>query len=199
MNGTFVLQDQSSRRLFGNFTLDSGRSVLGRSSRCEIVVNDLTVSRRHAELWAQGLSMTVIDLHSRNGTYVNEQRIQKCVIKSGQQLRFGSVSFLLGVTEIDNEEPLSQEPTASCGDTGSATVTRVPALLLSPAERRVFDCLVKGLAEKQISTGLGLSPHTVHNHIREIFRAFHVHSKAELLAQLLQKNGGGAEHGQRSA
>jgi DNA-binding NarL/FixJ family response regulator len=71
---------------------------------------------------------------------------------------------------------------------------------LSEAERRVFELLLTGQPEKGIARRLDLSPHTVHNHVRAILRAFHVHSRAELLAELL-RNGQttiiGADHDAR--
>ena len=62
-------------------------------------------------------------------------------------------------------------------------------MLLSEAQQRVFDELLSGLPEKAIARRLRLSTHTVHNHIRAIFRHYEVHSRAELLARHLRDQG----------
>jgi DNA-binding NarL/FixJ family response regulator len=63
---------------------------------------------------------------------------------------------------------------------------------LSPAQWRVFELLVEGFGEKQIATRLQLSHHTVHNHVRGIYTRYSVHSRAEFLALLLQRQRGKA-------
>lgn len=59
----------------------------------------------------------------------------------------------------------------------SAEVPRV-----SPAERRVLELLVNGHTEPQIAKQLGRSVHTIHTHIRSLYRKMRVHNRAELIA-----------------
>jgi hypothetical protein len=56
--------------------LGSGGAVLGRSRDCDIVVDDVNVSRRHAEVRPSGGSWTVRDLGSTNGVKVNGRRLE---------------------------------------------------------------------------------------------------------------------------
>jgi DNA-binding CsgD family transcriptional regulator len=49
----------------------------------------------------------------------------------------------------------------------------------------VLRLLLSGLSEKQIAARLDLSRHTVHNHVKEIYRVVGVQSRAELMAILL--------------
>ncbi|MFM9965427.1 MAG: response regulator transcription factor [Planctomycetaceae bacterium] len=56
---------------------------------------------------------------------------------------------------------------------------------LKPAQLRVLELFLKGLLEKQVAEKLGISQHTVHNHAREIYRAYRVHTRPELLLQAL--------------
>ncbi|MFW5738908.1 MAG: FHA domain-containing protein [Myxococcota bacterium] len=56
-------------------TLPAGVLVMGRGSRCHIVVDDLLASREHARLTVTEDSVVVEDLGSTNGVYVNEHRI----------------------------------------------------------------------------------------------------------------------------
>jgi hypothetical protein len=56
--------------------LPKGKLILGRGSRCHIVVDDLLASREHARLTVTEDCVFVEDLGSTNGVYVNERRIQ---------------------------------------------------------------------------------------------------------------------------
>lgn len=55
--------------------LPPGKLVMGRGSRCHIVIDDLLASREHARITVSEDSVVVEDLGSTNGVYVNEQRI----------------------------------------------------------------------------------------------------------------------------
>jgi DNA-binding CsgD family transcriptional regulator len=59
----------------------------------------------------------------------------------------------------------------------------VAASRLSPRERDVLAGLLDGLADKEIAARLGISRHTVNQRAKQVFRAFDVHSRAELLAR----------------
>jgi hypothetical protein len=56
--------------------LGSGGAVLGRSRDCDVVLDDVNVSRRHAEVRPSGGSWTVRDLGSTNGVKVNGRRVE---------------------------------------------------------------------------------------------------------------------------
>src|SRR6188472_1193837 len=58
------------------FVIDRPRTVIGRSSRCDFVVDDPNVSRRHAELQRRGGDWYVVDLDSTNGIAVNGKPVR---------------------------------------------------------------------------------------------------------------------------
>ena len=65
--------------------------TLGRSSRCDVVIDDPNVSRRHAELRPRGGSWVLTDLGSTNGSSVNGRRIDApTVVKPGDELELGT-------------------------------------------------------------------------------------------------------------
>lgn len=70
--------------------------TLGRSRDCDLVVDDPNVSRRHAELRADGESWRVVDLGSTNGIKVNRRRVDEALLRSGDRIT-------LGVTDFDFE------------------------------------------------------------------------------------------------
>jgi DNA-binding CsgD family transcriptional regulator len=162
-------------------------AILGRGTRCEFVVDDRSISRKHAEIGIRPSGPYVTDLDSRNGTFVDNLRIQSSELMHGQLVRFGTVSFAV---LVEGEESASGDETDDPRVEASAngSVMRGMREGLSEAQRKVFDRLVTGLAEKSIARQLALSQHTVHNHVRAIFRILGVHSRPELFAILLRNN-----------
>jgi DNA-binding CsgD family transcriptional regulator len=185
MDGSFILHNQSSTYVSKFFKLTAGRFVLGRSLECDFVVMDETVSRRHAEITVAAGCVRVRDLESRNGTFLNDSRINECVVSPGQIVRFGDVTFALSMPRPDFQQPEAEEETASCASADQKI--DFDRTKFSVAECRVLDLLLSGLAEKEIATQLHLSQHTVHNHVRAIYRIVEVHSRAELLARFIRK------------
>lgn len=66
-------------------------ATIGRSSRCDIVLDDANISREHAELRPRGGSWVVTDLGSTNGSSVNGRRIDgPTVVKRGDEIELGT-------------------------------------------------------------------------------------------------------------
>jgi hypothetical protein len=65
------------------------RTLIGRSPDCDIFLDDVTVSRRHAELVKDGETFTIRDLGSLNGTYVNRRRIESAVLEDDDEVQIG--------------------------------------------------------------------------------------------------------------
>ena len=95
--------------------------VLGRSTRCQMVVNNQTVSRRHAEISVTGTVVHVLDLDSRNGTFIDDKRIKAGELRLGQTLTLGGVSFVLSTTTPPQEAFDSKVDTARVGQIRQAT------------------------------------------------------------------------------
>jgi hypothetical protein len=73
-----------------DMTLDQGVTVIGRSSGCDIVVDDPNVSRRHAEIRRLGEGYSLVDLGSTNGTEVNGQRVGETSLMNGDVIGVGT-------------------------------------------------------------------------------------------------------------
>ncbi|MCL2466310.1 MAG: FHA domain-containing protein [Micrococcales bacterium] len=72
------------------FLLDGDATVAGRSTSSDIFLDDVTVSRRHAEFVREDTSFTVSDVGSLNGTYVNRERIEKQhLLRGGDEVQIG--------------------------------------------------------------------------------------------------------------
>lgn len=84
----------------------SGSMTLGRSSSCEIPIQDDRISRRHSELQLKDGGLRIKDLGSANGTLVNRKKIKETALASGDQIQFDTVTFLVvGPTNTEALEP----------------------------------------------------------------------------------------------
>ena len=71
------------------FALDSDRITVGRSPDCEIFLDDVTVSRKHATLVKGGDGFAIEDAGSLNGTFVNRRRVERHDLEDGDELQIG--------------------------------------------------------------------------------------------------------------
>jgi pSer/pThr/pTyr-binding forkhead associated (FHA) protein len=109
----FVLRGVSGIT-FGKIFPVHGTVVIGRQSECEISIPSEEVSRRHAELRLTPDGVMVEDMGSSNGTYVNDRRVTRQLMKAGDELRLDTIRFLLLAPGQDIN------PTAARPDTGAA-------------------------------------------------------------------------------
>jgi pSer/pThr/pTyr-binding forkhead associated (FHA) protein len=78
-----------------SFTLKNNRTLLGRAISCDIVLDDLNVSRTHAEIRRESPTLwNVADLGSTNGTLVNGRHIASAVLSEGDRITVGTTTFL---------------------------------------------------------------------------------------------------------
>jgi hypothetical protein len=71
------------------FAVDAGRTVVGRSPDCDVFLDDVTVSRRHAEIVRDGDRLVIRDLGSLNGTFVNRRRIDEAELEDDDEVQIG--------------------------------------------------------------------------------------------------------------
>jgi DNA-binding CsgD family transcriptional regulator len=172
--------------------LAEGTLLVGRHSTCDLVLKHPSISRFHAEVSVRGDSIHVRDLNSRNGTFLDGQRIEAADVYAGQRLNFGDLMFDVrpaGATKVMTDSALETPNLSHVATVPPDGGTPLP---LSGAERRVFELLLLGLSEKEVATRLGVSPHTVHCHVRKIYKLLDVSSRPELLARYVRRGGGAA-------
>ncbi len=80
------------------FLLDSELTEVGSRPDSDIFLDDVTVSRRHAEFYRHGGIFAVRDVGSLNGTYVNRERIEEAALSGGDEVQIGKfrLVFLQG-------------------------------------------------------------------------------------------------------
>jgi pSer/pThr/pTyr-binding forkhead associated (FHA) protein len=102
LNTHIVSQEREFARIVGlngpfegeEFTLSEKENTIGRTEENLILLPDPSVSRQHARVVVEDNGRHVVfDLHSSNGSYVNRKRIQRAVLRDGDVLTIGNVSF----------------------------------------------------------------------------------------------------------
>jgi diguanylate cyclase (GGDEF)-like protein len=73
--------------------LGSEPLVIGRSAKCDVVIEQESVSRNHARIAHDGRGYVVQDLGSTNGTYVNDVLIDRSSLRDGDQIKVGRTIF----------------------------------------------------------------------------------------------------------
>ena len=71
------------------FLLDRSTTSAGRHPDSDIFLDDVTVSRRHAEFRRDAGEFIVVDVGSLNGTYVNRRRVERHRLRDGDELQIG--------------------------------------------------------------------------------------------------------------
>jgi len=85
------------------FALDSDVTRAGRHPNSDIFLDDITVSRRHAEVVRREEGYHVRDAGSLNGTYLNRERIDEAPLANGDELQIGKfrLVFFAGGTQVE--------------------------------------------------------------------------------------------------
>jgi DNA-binding CsgD family transcriptional regulator len=140
-----------------------GSTVLGRDPGARGVALDYTgVSREHAQVTRSvGRATSIMDLGSKNGTFVNGERVEVRTLREGDRITLGpqvELRFLI------------------------ATLGEHDGIRLTPREKEVASLVAHGLTNKAIAERLGVTPHAVDAVLRSAFARVGVGSRAALAA-----------------
>ena len=72
-----------------HIALSQSRETIGRAGEASILLDDVTVSRRHAAIEMEADGRYLVDLASLNGTYVNHRRIERTRLRDGDEVQIG--------------------------------------------------------------------------------------------------------------
>jgi FHA domain/zinc-ribbon domain len=95
VTGHGVLVVRSGDMTGARFTLSKPTTRIGRGPDSDILFDDITVSRSHAEVFVTDDGLFVRDLGSLNGTYVNRIIIEKTALVHGDELQVGKFHMIL--------------------------------------------------------------------------------------------------------
>jgi DNA-binding CsgD family transcriptional regulator len=165
------------------FRLKAGEFEIGRSNECEIIILDSSISPIHARLRVTpGGQLHIADLGSKNGIFISGQLASAAALSSEQEFQIGAVSL-----RISAGHPLqdSQDDSVEESPVSLSAQNKAQALVsLTLHQREVLQLVAQGLTEDEVAIALGRSFHTVHNHLKQIYKRFNVHSRQKLIAKL---------------
>ena len=78
-----------------HWQLDGDRMAVGRDPSSAVYVNDASVSWHHAELVRRGLSWSIVDTRSTNGTFVNDARAIEAMLHADDRIRLGQIELIV--------------------------------------------------------------------------------------------------------
>lgn len=87
--GSALLVVKRGADIGARFLLDQDITLAGRHPNADIFLDDVTVSRRHAEFHRHGTNFEVRDLGSLNGTYFDGVRIESALLDDGAEVQIG--------------------------------------------------------------------------------------------------------------
>src|SRR3954471_17978484 len=88
-SGSALLVVKRGPNAGSRFLLDKDVTTVGRHPESDIFLDDVTVSRRHAEFQRSGDGFLVRDVGSLNGTYLNRERIEDAPLAGGDEVQIG--------------------------------------------------------------------------------------------------------------
>jgi len=100
-SGSALLIVQRGPNEGARFLLDQELTTAGRHPNADIFLDDVTVSRRHAEFRRTGSQFMVHDLASLNGTYFDGVRIESALLDDGAEVQIGKFKFTFFASRAD--------------------------------------------------------------------------------------------------
>lgn len=77
------------------FFLDADTTTIGRHPESDIFLDDITVSRKHAQIKRSPTGFELQDVGSLNGTYVNKERVEEADLRSGDEVQIGKFKLVV--------------------------------------------------------------------------------------------------------
>jgi pSer/pThr/pTyr-binding forkhead associated (FHA) protein len=100
-SGSALLVVRRGPNTGARFLLDTDSTTVGRHPDAGIFLDDVTVSRRHAEFVRRGTSFEVHDLGSLNGTYFDGVRIESAILTDGSEVQVGKFRLTFYASRAD--------------------------------------------------------------------------------------------------
>lgn len=101
----WVLRNEGAEGGPYRFRITPGKArIIGRSTNADFVLEDVLISRFHCSLSVTDGELTVENLSSANGTFVNERRVERAVLKAHDRLLVGRVEFIVSAEHAPEDE-----------------------------------------------------------------------------------------------
>ncbi|MEO8527575.1 MAG: FHA domain-containing protein [Pseudolysinimonas sp.] len=100
-SGSALLVVRRGPNVGARFLLDADLTTVGRHPDADIFLDDVTVSRRHADFLRVGTAFQVRDLGSLNGTYFDGVRIESALLSDGAEVQVGKFRLTFYASRLD--------------------------------------------------------------------------------------------------
>jgi predicted component of type VI protein secretion system len=144
------------------------RVLLGRDPGVDVVLNDPSISRRHAVLERRGTFWVVLDQQSANGTWLDDRRVTEAALKAGQRLRLGAVTFTVAAPEPAPPPAPAPSPTYSRPPQRPAPAYVAPVPAAAPS--RTAPAPAAGMDPAEAAEMLGLWPGSPPDEVRKRYQ-----------------------------
>ena len=115
-----------NNKVLSNYQVSPGKQItIGRRSDNDIVIDNLAVSAHHATIRAEGPGLMLTDMGSRNGTYVNNERVDSSRLAHQDWVTIGKHILIVDLHESLSLESTADELMAGTGGTLDADQTMV--------------------------------------------------------------------------
>jgi predicted component of type VI protein secretion system len=168
--------------------IDAQSTLIGRDKTAEIRLTESSVSRKHATIERRGPQWVITDGGSANGTFLDDVQVAEGVLKNGQTLRLGAVSF-----KVEVEEEPTPTQTLRPSDLEAKTQPAVPAYrptAAAPAAPAV-PAMTPAQAAELLGVAAGTAPADVRRQYQKLHNDLHVrmsNTPSPSLKRMYQKN-----------
>ena len=100
-SGSALLVVRRGPNTGARFLLDADKTTAGRHPDADILLDDVTVSRRHTEFLRHGTAFEIKDLGSLNGTYFDGVRIDTALLRDGAEVQVGKFRLTVYASRLD--------------------------------------------------------------------------------------------------
>ncbi len=141
----FILEKKGKRF---EYAIPEGNMIVGRDRKSDISIQDSNISRHHMSVMRRFEDVTIRDLGSRNGTFVNNQKVTESKLKPGDIVRMGNLSLFFddgspGLEVPDGLGAANDEAERTGGATPATPEDGVPApaAARAPAQQKAAEAL----------------------------------------------------------
>jgi DNA-binding CsgD family transcriptional regulator len=154
--------------------LKLGTMTIGRDIGVDLLFSVDGVSRRHAKLvMDERGAVTLYDMGSTNGTFVNERKVEIAELREGDRIEISEVCL-----RFARDDPRYRQKDSPGG---SSLID-----LLSAREREIAELVAEGISNAEIGQRLSISARTVGTHLANVYERIGIHNRTALTKLVLE-------------
>lgn len=150
------------------FVVDAREFTIGRDPSANLQIDASGVSRLHAKLIrAYAGLLSVVDLNSTNGTYVNGVKVSMAAVREGDRIQLGPETVLA----LGSDEAVPKQSNLA---------------LITPRQREVARLVATGKTNREIAEVMGVSERTITSHLDHIYNRLGIGTRTALILEVVR-------------